>query len=293
MHTLGATPATETAGLWQMAAAMTLSGTIGLFVLESGQSAWNVVFFRCLFGMLGLAAYAQHRGMLRHLRLSRRDWALALLSGAALVMNWVLLFSAYRLASISLATAVYHVQPFLLIGLGVLVLHEKLSRARLAWTALAFGGLLCILQWRHGPAPGGYLLGLSLGLGAAACYTLTALIVKQLKHVPPQVLALVQVSLGVVMLLPLADFSALPAAPAQWACLLALGLVHTSLMYILMYSAIQRLPTTSVAAMSFIYPAVAILLDLAVYGQRLGASQWLGVGLIFLAAAGVSLAGRR
>lgn len=64
-------------------------------------------------------------------------------------------------------------------------------------------------------------------------------------------------------------------------------------MYILMYSAIQRLPTTSVAAMSFIYPAVAILLDLAVYGQRLGASQWLGVGVIFLAAAGVTRAGRR
>ena len=37
-------------------------------------------------------------------------------------------------------------------------------------------------------------------------------------------------------------------------------------MYILMYSAIQKLPTTSTAALSFIYPAVAIMLDFAVHG---------------------------
>ena len=47
-------PSTERAGLAQMAAAMTLSGTLGVFVLESGQSAWNVVFFRCVFGALSL-----------------------------------------------------------------------------------------------------------------------------------------------------------------------------------------------------------------------------------------------
>jgi drug/metabolite transporter (DMT)-like permease len=117
----------------------------------------------------------------------------------------------------------------------------------------------------------------------------TAIIVKRLKGIPPQVLALVQVTLGAAMLLPMADFGALPAAPLQWGCLVALGLVHTCLMYILMYSAIQKLPTTSTAALSFIYPAVAIMLDFVVYGHRMDASQIAGVAMIFLAAAGVSL----
>ena len=54
-------------------------------------------------------------------------------------------------------------------------------------------------------------------------------------------------------------------------------------MYILMYSAIQKLPTTSTAALSFIYPAVAILLDLVVYGHRMDATQVLGVAMIFVA----------
>ena len=58
-------PNSERVGLAQMAAAMTLSGTLGVFVLESGQSAWSVVFFRCLFGALSLLAYCWARGLLR------------------------------------------------------------------------------------------------------------------------------------------------------------------------------------------------------------------------------------
>jgi len=272
-----------------MAAAMTLSGTLGVFVLESGQSAWNVVFFRCVFGALSLLLYCWARGLLKPGLFTARSLALALAAGAALVLNWVLLFSAYRLASISLATAVYNVQPFFLIGLGALFLGERPTRGKLAWSVLAFAGLLLVLKLSSDHGGGAYLSGLLLGLGAAALYGVTAVIVKRLKGIPPQVLALVQVTLGALMLLPMADFQALPAAPLQWGCLVALGLVHTCLMYILMYSAIQKLPTTSTAALSFIYPAVAILLDLLVYGHRMDATQVLGVAMIFLAAAGVSL----
>ncbi|PPA73017.1 EamA family transporter [Achromobacter spanius] len=284
------TPASERFGLAQMAAAMTLSGTLGVFVLESGQSAWNVVFFRCLFGAMALLIYCWSRGLLKPGLFTRKTLFLALVAGAALVMNWVLLFSAYRLASISLATAVYNVQPFFLIGLGVLFLGERPSRGKLAWSVVAFAGLLLVLRLTDTHAGGqAYLSGLLLGLGAAALYGVTAVIVKRLKGVPPQVLALVQVTLGAVMLLPMADFSAVPTAPLQWGYLVALGLVHTCLMYILMYSAIQKLPTTSTAALSFIYPAVAILLDLVVYGQRMEPMQVVGVAMIFVAAAGVSL----
>lgn len=284
-------PASERLGLAQMAAAMTLSGTLGVFVIESGQSAWNVVFFRCVFGALSLFLYCWARGLLRPGLFTARTLALALAAGAALVLNWVLLFSAYRLASISLATAVYNVQPFFLIGLGVLFLGERPTRGKLAWSVVAFAGLLLVLRLSETGGAGGseYLSGLMLGLGAAALYGITAIIVKRLNGIPPQVLALVQVTLGAIMLLPMADFNALPAAPLQWGYLVALGLIHTCLMYILMYSAIQKLPTTSTAALSFIYPAVAIMLDFLVYGHRMDATQVVGVAMIFLAAAGVSL----
>jgi drug/metabolite transporter (DMT)-like permease len=59
-------------------------------------------------------------------------------------------------------------------------------------------------------------------------------------------------------------------------------------MYILMYSSYQKLDTTKIAVLSFIYPAVALVIDFAVYGTRLAPIQGLGVVLIFLSSIAVN-----
>ncbi|HBO4577440.1 TPA: EamA/RhaT family transporter, partial [Acinetobacter baumannii] len=41
-------------GTLEMVVAMLLSGSIGLFVIKSGQSPFNIVFFRCLISALCL-----------------------------------------------------------------------------------------------------------------------------------------------------------------------------------------------------------------------------------------------
>lgn len=279
-------------GSLQMAAAMAISGTVGAFVLESGQAPFNVVFFRCLFGALSLALYCAATGLLQRRHFTPRMLALSALCGVFIVFNWVLLFGAFRHASISIATAVYNTQPFMLIGLGVLLLGERVTAARLAWIATAFAGLLLLVgvdPRALGELRGDALLGFAMALGAALLYAFAALVIKRLAGVPPQLTALLQVSLGVLLLLPLVDFAALPATPAPWAWLAGMGLLHTGLMYILLYSAIQSLPTPRVAVLSFIYPAIALGVDHLFYGQQLGLAQWLGIALIALGNLGVSL----
>jgi drug/metabolite transporter (DMT)-like permease len=64
-------------------------------------------------------------------------------------------------------------------------------------------------------------------------------------------------------------------------------MVHTGLMYVLLYGAIQKLPTAITGALSFIYPIAAIFVDWFAFGHRLGWLQWLGVAAILLAAAGL------
>jgi drug/metabolite transporter (DMT)-like permease len=293
------TPTLQQRGVLQMTAAMVISGTVGAFVFESGQSATNVVFFRCVFGALALGAYCAAKGLLRREHLTRRVLVLAAAGGAAIVFNWVLLFASFHHASISIATAVYNTQPFMLIGLGVLFLGERVGVARLGWIALAFVGLLLVVglfgtpvggHGGGGAAAGGNAwLGFGLAMGAAMLYAVAALIIKRLQGTPPQLVALLQVALGVLLLAPLADFNAMPSTPAPWLWLLGMGLLHTALMYILLYAAIQNLPTTRLAVLSFIYPAVALAVDHAFYGQQLGAWQWLGIGLIALGNLGVNL----
>ena len=71
--------------------------------------------------------------------------------------------------------------------------------------------------------------------------------------------------------------------------LVTLGVVHTGLVYILMYGAIQKLPTHLQGSLSFIYPVVAILVDVMAFGHRLHPAQLVGAAAILVAAAGMNL----
>ena len=275
-------------GSWEMVAAMLISGTIGWFVLVSGVSVIEVVFWRCVIGALTLLLVC---ALLGYLRLDLLSWAklgLAMLSGVAIVGNWLLLFESYSRASIAISTAVYNVQPFMLVLLAAVFLGERITVQKLAWLGVAFMGMLAIVT-AHGDQPTGddYLAGIALALGAAFLYAIAALIIKRLKAVPPHLLALIQVSTGAVLLAPLVPWNSLPVSTNAWAALVTLGVVHTGLMYVLLYGAIQKLPTALTGALSFIYPIAAIFVDWIAFGHRLGWLQWLGVAAILLAAAGL------
>ena len=71
------------------------------------------------------------------------------ISGVMIVGNWVLLFASYSRASIAIGTAVYNVQPFMLVGLAALFLGEKITAQKLFWLAVSFLGMLAIVS-AHG-----------------------------------------------------------------------------------------------------------------------------------------------
>ena len=276
-------------GSLEMTAAMLISGTIGWFVLVSGQPVLDVVFWRCVFGAATLLLICAVFGFLRPGILSRTTFLLAVLSGVAIVGNWVLLFASYSRASIAIGTAVYNVQPFMLVGLAAIFLGEKITAQKLFWLGVSFLGMLAIVSahGQQGEGGGQYLLGIALALGAALLYAFAALIIKRLTGTPPHLIALIQVCTGVLLLAPWANWSPLPQQSGAWASLLTLGIVHTGVMYVLLYGAIQKLPTALTGALSFIYPIAAIFVDWFAFGHRLELLQWVGVAAILLAAAGM------
>ena len=278
-------------GTVEMTAAMVISGTIGWLVVLSGRPVTEVVFWRCLFGAATLLPICAAMGLLRRERVTNKQLLLAALGGVAIVANWLLLFAAYSRSSISIATAVYNTQPFMLVVLGALLLREELTRSKVSWLLLSFAGVLLIVLSRPDSSTGSssYLIGILMSLGAAFCYAVAALITKKLKGVPPHLIALVQVVVGALLLLPFALNNQEAITPASWAFLITLGVVHTGVMYILLYGAIQRLPTSVTGALSFIYPAVAFIVDALVFGHYLGLVQIIGIAAILFAAAGMVL----
>ncbi|PYE26203.1 DMT family transporter [Paraburkholderia silvatlantica] len=281
-------------GAAEMVVAMLMSGTIGWLVVASRQAPINIAFLRCVLGGATLMLVCAALGLLRRKYLPPRTFALAVLGGAAIVANWVLLFAAYSRASISMATAVYNTQPFMLVGLGVVILRERVSASTVAWLAVAFLGLVCVVEVQPAvlAVPGEYLQGVAYAAGAAFLYAISSIITRHLKGTPPHLIALVQLAFGALALAPFIHYGTLPATPLHWAQLVTLGIVHTGIMYVLLYGAIQKLPTAMTGALSFIYPVVAILVDWFAFGQRLAWIQVVGAALILVAAAGVNLGWR-
>jgi drug/metabolite transporter (DMT)-like permease len=277
-------------GTIEMTVAMVILGTIGWFVVLSGQPVLTLVFWRCVFGAAALLVVCTGLGVLRGI-LDRRVLLYSALGGAAIVINWLLLFGSYSRASIAVATAVYSTQPFILVGLGVLFLSERLTATKLMWLGLAFAGVVLIVQAKPdvGYVGTDYLTGILMAFGAAFFYALTALFTKKLTGTPPHLIALIQVCIGIMMLLPFADLSELPTDAGTWGTLAVLGVVYTGLMFTLQYGAIQKLPTHLTGSMYFVYPLVAIIVDVLAFGHRLQLAEVAGAAAILIAAAGMNL----
>lgn len=268
----------KTGGVWRMVGAMGMSGTIGAFVVFSGQSALTVVLFRCLIGAAALLGWLCYTG--GWTRLDRRAGAWIAAGAAAIIGNWLCLFSAFSLCGISIATVVYHVQPFILVVLAAAAQRSAPDWRQAPFLLLAFVGVALTSAISTQSGQTGLMGGVLLALAAAFLYALATLATRKLKAYPPAQIAGLQLLIGVVVLAPMASFEVGKFSLQAWGSLLVLGLVHTGLVYNLMYGAFQRLRPETIASLSFIYPAVALATDLLLFETRLGALQWLGMGLI-------------
>lgn len=277
--------ASDRVGQWYMVLAMAISGTIGFFVTISSQAPYNVVFFRCAIGACGLTLYCLSRGYFRNPVLDARGGMNLLLGATTLIANWYFLFSAYRMTSIGITTVVYNVQPFLLLVAGFLFRRERPPGHALLWLVLSFIGLVILAQPGSGGHGARYLEGILYALIAAALYAMTTLFTRSLSaSLRPELIALGHMLIGTVIFLPIADFGRLPDAPVPILAIAALGLVHTTFMYILLYGAFKKATTSSLAILGFIYPMVAVAVDFLAFGKVLTVPQISG-GVVIVCSA--------
>ncbi len=272
-------------------AAMLIFGTLGIFINEAKLDSVTIVFFRCLFGAAALAMYCCWKRMLIPANFQRKNVLLAVVSGVLMVSMWVAFFEAIQRIGISVATVVFHVQPFLVLLIGTLALGERITLDKFNWICVGFVGLLLAtgVQASGLSLDTSYVIGLACTLFAALLYAGVTLITKSMKGMRPHLTALIHCSVGVLMLSFLTSWPKTGIGAAQWGWLIGLGVIHTALGYVLVYGALPRMKSASIAVLTFIYPAAAVAFDFLVYGHTLGILQFSGLILILLAGAGVNL----
>lgn len=279
------------AGAIELTIAMLVAGTVGVFFKESHQAIFNVIFYRCLFGIIFLSIFCYVKGYFQQHKLTSSRLALIILSGVCLVFNWVLIFKSFSLTTITLGTIVYHTQPFFVVILGSLVFNTTVSQNKIRWIVLAFLGLVLVTKLWSGifPINKSYMLGIFYALLAAILYAITTIIAKYLKGVRPHLIALIHMILGVFLVLPFTCLEKVPLFGSHWYYLVGIGVLHTGIVYILMYSSYQKLMTPAIAVLTFVNPASAILSDFIIYGHTLEPIQGVGIALIILASLAVNL----
>lgn len=279
-------------GSWEMVAAMVICGTIGITVLSSNQSEIDLIFYRCLFGSLVLLAVVLLKGYIQQY-LSKRVLLLSVIGGICLLANWYFLFSAYQLTSVGIATTVYNTQPLMMIAFGVFLFQEKVTFEIIFWAIISVIGLGFIseLTSHSNEQSALYLLGIGQALLAAFLYALAAIAARKLKGTPPALIAFLQLIVGAVLLFPFANLSIIisPNFSTGTISTVLLGVLHTGIMYLLLYGAIQKIEAWRVASISFLYPAIAITLDAAFLDVRLNVEQYFGILFILIGAAGINL----
>ena len=260
---------------------MVIFGTNGLIVANISLGSAEIVLMRTFLGSLFLLAIVLVKRSFSFAEL-KADLIPATIGGAALGLNWVLLFSAYRSAGVGLSTLTYYCGPIIVLALSPVLFREKLTWNKLLAIAAVAVGMFCITGDIE---PGSDVqTGILFGGGAALLYASLIVANKRVKRLSGLNCAMYEliVAFFVVLIYLLASNVKLPVIPAAedivW--VLVIGLVNTGLAYYLYFSSLQKLPGQTVALVCYIDPLTALLISGAFLGEKLLGVQIAGAVLI-------------
>ena len=283
---------------WGLLATLSLVWGGSFFFAEVALAAlppFTIVLARLAVGAAGLWLLA---GLTRTaLPTGLRDWrdlaVMGLLNNAVpfSLIVWGQQWIDGGLASVLNATT----PVFGVVAAHFLTTDEKLTANRLAGVAVGVAGVAVLVGPAAPAGSGGYLAGSAAVLAAAVSYAAAGLWGRRLRHLPPVSAAAGQVGCSTLIVLPLALLLerpwTLPAPPPEvWGALAGIGLLSTSLAYLLFFAIVRRAGGSNVMLVTLMIPPSAVLLGALFLGERVGSGQLLGMALI--AAALLAIDGR-
>ena len=282
-------------------AAMLIFGTIGLFVRSIELPSTVIVLCRGFIGSAFLFAAGALLGRKVNWTSVRANCARLASSGVLLGLNWVLLFEAYKSATIAAATLIYYLAPIFVMALSVVFLGERLTaRKCLCPAAALFGMSLVAGFWSPNAAANSTMVGLLQALGAAGFYAALILnnkFIGRTVPVDPLDSALVQLFTAALVLVPyvtaVVDLSTIRPDALSLGLTLVVAVLHTAVAYWLFFSAIPKLEAARIAVFAYVDPATAILLSILLLKEPFTLASVGGALLILGAAAALEFGSGR
>jgi len=273
----------------QMAIGATLLSSTSLFVVYAHTAPTVSGFYRMLFGGSMLLAWVALRGLWR--RFSWRDLAWAVLPAIGLAVDLIQWHRSILWIGPGIATLLTNFQVFLMALVGFTFYRERPGRGFVPGMLLAMLGLWLLVGAHWSIFDAQHRLGVWLGLGSGVAYTVYLLSFRRALKThtrlsPAQFLGLMSLLCAVLLWLwgrGEGDSFALHGIQS-WSVLLALGFIGQVLAWLLMVSAMPRLPASLVGLLLLLQPTLAFVLDVILLGRPTSLGDWTG---LVLALAGI------
>ena len=266
-----------------MTLAMLIFGTLAPFVRNINVSSGELALYRAVLAAVLVGAFLLITKQKISVSGVKKELLLLLLSGAAMGINWILLFEAYKYTTVSVATLSYYFAPVIVMIVCPMLFKEKLTVKQLFCFIMSTAGLV-LITGTAGGGPGD-LLGVAFGLGAALFYASVMLLNKFIKGVTGLHRTFIQFLAAIIVLLPYVLCTGGITLGAMntsgWAALLIVGVVHTGVAYCMYFSALKELAGRQVAILSYIDPLTAVLVSVVWLHEDITAPQVFG-GLLIL-----------
>ncbi len=257
-------------------------GTIPLIVRSVELSTQQLVAMRLLLGALPLLVVLLSRGVPR---LGASQWLRVVGLGALLAFHWVAFFWSLNTTTVAIALVLVYLAPVAMATLAPVVLGEVLQRRSALALAVALAGVLLVAR----PGEGATSEGVVSGLLAAASFAGLVLVGKPIaQQIGPLRLATLETTVAALLMIPWA-VSAFPEAVESWWQLLILGGLLTGLAGYVYWRSVAALPVATVAVLSYMEPASAVVWAALFLGESGDVVTWLGVTLVLIAGAAAGL----
>lgn len=263
---------------------MAIFGTIGLFVRNISVSSAEIALYRAVLAALLIGLYLLVTKQKIPFHKIRKELLFLLLSGAAMGVNWILLFEAYRYTTVSIATLSYYFAPVIVTAVSPVLFREKLTPKQILCFMMSTLGLVLITglgSLSHGSTN---LIGILFGLGAAVFYATVILLNKFIKGVAGIHRTFLQFLAAILILIPyVAATGGVTLGNLDstgWLCLLVVGLLHSGVAYCLYFSSLKELPGQKAAILSYVDPLAAVLVSVSLLGETMTLQQAVGGVLI-------------
>lgn len=267
-----------------MIISMTVFGTLGLFVRNIPLSSGELALSRAVLAITLIGIYLLVTRQRIPFSAIKKDLPLLLLSGAAMGINWILLFQAYKYTTVSVATLSYYFAPVIVTVLCPVIFKEKMRAKQWLCFLMSTAGLVMITATGNLSGGTNNLKGILFGVSAAVFYAAVVLLNKFIKGVDGIHRTFLQFISAAAVLIPYVLLTGSLGLGSLGGVgrvnLLIVGLVHTGITYCLYFSALKELPGQKAAILSYIDPLVAVLVSVAVLHETITVWQITGGVLI-------------